>query len=470
MTTATDPDSAYTPIETLLLFHELLNNGVHRTSFSAVSAILLKNPLVITNASYNKSRLSPDALHEHYLYHLNKDQPQSADGVANESTGNGRRRKGKSPPGPATANDSPDISARIRALTENLYQSYQEGMVKEIRAEENRYSAVLEEISAIHHGSWDDRILKEEAGRTKPPVQTAPPGRKNKRTVSPVIEKPTVESPKATQLVPSPVPSPATPTPVADTTPTPAVVPKPTTPPAEVPPTKDKTPPVVTPTTSSEVVPEIASVDDSAPPVAKPKVSKTSKTPKPSKAQKAPQEQTVPQLNSNTPKPPTPPAGPAGLLRPDEQILQVEKESLQVDPKNKEPEPVEQPAEEARKPRVAKKQRSEPLTITWATNANATTPCPTASPPPAASSYGYEWTSSIGLCRRPTLPAGNCGRSTLAAALFSDACASSADAPADAPAYVTSDVPTALRTCSWPSSHPTITATTTAATCIGTYV
>jgi len=56
----------YTPLEALLLFHYLSTHGTHPSSFALISQLILKNPVIKAEATFDRGRLSPDALREFY--------------------------------------------------------------------------------------------------------------------------------------------------------------------------------------------------------------------------------------------------------------------------------------------------------------------------------------------------------------------------------------------------------------------
>ena len=59
--------TAYTPLESLLLFQALRADGVTSISFSRISDQLKSIPLIRNDPTYDGGRLSPDALRELYL-------------------------------------------------------------------------------------------------------------------------------------------------------------------------------------------------------------------------------------------------------------------------------------------------------------------------------------------------------------------------------------------------------------------
>ena len=59
--------SAYTPLESLLLFQALRAESVNPVNFVRISEQLQKIPLIRNDATFDAARLSPDALRDWYL-------------------------------------------------------------------------------------------------------------------------------------------------------------------------------------------------------------------------------------------------------------------------------------------------------------------------------------------------------------------------------------------------------------------
>lgn len=158
--------TAYTPLETLLLFHNLSTHGIHPTSFSLISNILVRNPLVKNGETFDRARLAPDALREFYLSQLSEVESESGsgDGQVNGDRGRSsspvaaRKRKAKTPP---TAISNSEKTPVVNALTSRLYEQYRNIVFRQIRDDEKRYLQLERDIEDISAGLWDERLLKE---------------------------------------------------------------------------------------------------------------------------------------------------------------------------------------------------------------------------------------------------------------------------------------------------------------------
>jgi hypothetical protein len=182
MTSIAEHDSPYTLLETLLLFHNLTTHGPHPSSFSLISNILLKNPLVCTGETYDRSRLTPDALQQHYLLKLQEAQWESGeDGPAVGGSLSKRRM---------TALQSFEAQKLINKLTLNLSEQYEKAIIQEIRDEENRYVQLQEELKEITAGLWNERLLREHHQRTRSRSVSAVGSPARQSTLSPVVESP----------------------------------------------------------------------------------------------------------------------------------------------------------------------------------------------------------------------------------------------------------------------------------------
>lgn len=146
-------NTAYTTLESLLLFHNLSTRGTHPSTFSAISNLLVKNPLIRESETFDRGRLSPDALREFYLYLLRQETDATVNGLGakNATTGNGNIN--------GTVGDLVDPEGFTRQMSEKFYNEYKERMRVLIRAEEERFAKLAEEIREIEAGNWDERLL-----------------------------------------------------------------------------------------------------------------------------------------------------------------------------------------------------------------------------------------------------------------------------------------------------------------------
>ena len=167
--------TAYTALETLLLFQSLAKFGTEPASFNRISEHLRGNALVREANTFDTGRLTPDALRELYLG-LVRDEEGSEDGsnglveAAGKNGQAGQAEQAKNPPSPASRKrklPSPrpgpiqeaayDVS-QLSKLVDRLYARYKDYAVKGIREEEARYQHLRQDIDDIERGQWDERL------------------------------------------------------------------------------------------------------------------------------------------------------------------------------------------------------------------------------------------------------------------------------------------------------------------------
>jgi hypothetical protein len=142
--------TAYTPLESLLLFQALRADGFDPLSFQKISRDLQGIPLVTKDKSYDPARLGPDALKDLYLGLLkeevkrdNATQSNGDHATTNGDTSPGsRKRKAPSPTLP-TVRDAAQHAHLIPQLVMRLYARYRENAVREIRLHERDHDAAL---------------------------------------------------------------------------------------------------------------------------------------------------------------------------------------------------------------------------------------------------------------------------------------------------------------------------------------
>ncbi|CAO2650938.1 Nn.00g092350.m01.CDS01 [Neocucurbitaria sp. VM-36] len=161
--------SAYTNLESLLLFQCLHAYGLAPSVFARISDLLKKNPDITGHKFFQAGRLSPDALRNFYLERLKKESEheQAADDQAHTGdVANPRKRKLPTSSLP-TVQESLQHQHLIPKLVTKLYASYRNEITEHIRAEEERYERLQRDITSIQRGEWDDQ-LRERASRTTP--------------------------------------------------------------------------------------------------------------------------------------------------------------------------------------------------------------------------------------------------------------------------------------------------------------
>ncbi|XP_014560294.1 hypothetical protein COCVIDRAFT_23502 [Bipolaris victoriae FI3] len=160
--------SAYTNLESLLLFQCLHAYGVGPSVFARISDLLKKNPDITTHKYFQAGRLSPDALRNFYLERLKREleHEQAADSDShNGDVASPTKRKRQSPSLP-TVQESLQHQHLIPKLVTKLYASYRYEIAEQIRAEEDRYERLQRELKSIERGEWDDQLRDKANGQT----------------------------------------------------------------------------------------------------------------------------------------------------------------------------------------------------------------------------------------------------------------------------------------------------------------
>ncbi|KAJ4331281.1 hypothetical protein N0V95_009911 [Ascochyta clinopodiicola] len=184
--------SAYTTLESLLIFQCLKSYGVTPNAFSKTSELLKANPDITGHSFFQSGRLSPDALRSFYLERLRRelalDLAPANDADAHHAE-NPKKRKATAPALP-TVQDSLQYAHLMPKLVDKLYATYRTEMVDHIRADELRYEKLQREVESIERGEWDEQLHARRSGKT-------PSSR------SPSLAK------KSPQVAQSPLPQPA---------------------------------------------------------------------------------------------------------------------------------------------------------------------------------------------------------------------------------------------------------------------
>ncbi|PPJ56360.1 hypothetical protein CBER1_00659 [Cercospora berteroae] len=205
--------TAYTHLESLLLFQALRCEGVHPVSFNRISSQLLSVPLVRNDPAFDAGRLSPDALRELYLGLLKEEVKQDlgrdhdeenhlSNGDASPSS---RKRKIASPVLP-TVHEAAQHAHLIPQLVTRLYARYRENAVSKIKGYETKYAESKQHVEDLEAGLWDERLQREESARrlperVAPQTQSPKPSPKPSSTAhtQPVVARPdVVRTPSAT--------------------------------------------------------------------------------------------------------------------------------------------------------------------------------------------------------------------------------------------------------------------------------
>ncbi|KNG50206.1 bromodomain-containing protein [Stemphylium lycopersici] len=160
--------SAYTNLESLLLFQCLHAYGVQPSVFARISDLLKKNPDVTTDRYFQAGRLSPDALRNFYLERLKREleYEQGGDSDAQNADATNRAKRKRHSPSLPTVQESLQHQHLIPRLVTKLYASYRYEITEQIRSEEDRYERLQRDLESIDRGEWDDQLRERANGRT----------------------------------------------------------------------------------------------------------------------------------------------------------------------------------------------------------------------------------------------------------------------------------------------------------------
>ncbi|KAF2732022.1 hypothetical protein EJ04DRAFT_441769 [Polyplosphaeria fusca] len=166
--------TAYTHLESLLLFQSLATHGVDTSSFSRISDLLKRNPHITADKRFEPGRLSPDALRNFYLLLLKEEiKSERHDGLSDVDGQNGdarntRKRKAASPSLP-TVQEAAQHYSLMPKLVERLYARYRSAITAQIREDELRYDRLQRELQEIERGEWDDHLSTKANGTSSAP-------------------------------------------------------------------------------------------------------------------------------------------------------------------------------------------------------------------------------------------------------------------------------------------------------------
>ncbi|KFZ24894.1 hypothetical protein V502_00627 [Pseudogymnoascus sp. VKM F-4520 (FW-2644)] len=201
--------TAYTPLESLLLFQSLAAFGTDPHVFARISDLLKNNILVKDGDRYDPGRLSPDSLRELYLQLLREELKSELEDETPGDASPSKKRKIQNPPLP-TIKDAKEYSGKLPQLVDRLYARYRDQTIRAIREDEERYDALKRKIKEIERGEWDDKINKDERGGQR----TSSEDSRRAPSVPIVSEKPERPASRDAELqtapAASPLPSPRT--------------------------------------------------------------------------------------------------------------------------------------------------------------------------------------------------------------------------------------------------------------------
>ena len=159
--------SAYTTLESLLIFQCLKSYGVTPNAFSKTSELLKANPDITSNQFFHSGRLSPDALRSFYLERLRREIEVEQSGGSDVQNGeNPKKRKAAGPTLP-TVQESLQYKHLMPKLVEKLYATYRKEITEQIRVEEDRYEKLQREVKSIEQGEWDEQLRERVNGEAR---------------------------------------------------------------------------------------------------------------------------------------------------------------------------------------------------------------------------------------------------------------------------------------------------------------
>ncbi|KAF2228304.1 Bromodomain-containing protein [Elsinoe ampelina] len=166
----------YTPLESLLFFQALRSQDLTSIDFGKISNELVTLPLVKNDASFDRDRLSADALQHLYLS-LVKDEAR--DDTSNTLTNGAILQNGDASPGSrkrkAVSPTLPSVEAAAKhiyllpQLVTKLYARYRDTIVAEIKQEEKDIDRLDQEIKQYERGEFDEKLKLENGIPLQPP-------------------------------------------------------------------------------------------------------------------------------------------------------------------------------------------------------------------------------------------------------------------------------------------------------------
>lgn len=162
--------TAYTHLESLLLFQSLSFYGIGTHAFSKISDLLKSTPSITNDKKYQAGRLSPDALRNFYLALLTEELKSEQQNGQRDGEGqngdfkNPKKRKASTPTLP-TVQEAAQHQHLIPKLIEKLYVRYRTSITHEIRDDEDRYERLQRELQSLERGDRDQDLLEKINGK-----------------------------------------------------------------------------------------------------------------------------------------------------------------------------------------------------------------------------------------------------------------------------------------------------------------
>ncbi|QSS61284.1 hypothetical protein I7I51_03457 [Histoplasma capsulatum] len=190
--------SSYTPFESLLFFQFLSTLESRPSNFSPISELLTNNSFVRQNATFDKDRLTPQALEALYTKLVqeelqNREGTQSGHGSngynSDAANSNPKKRKIQDQSSKLVL-DGASYSVVIPTLVARLYARYKERVTREIEDEEHKYARIKEEIKRLEDGEQ----LQNTFSKIDDPLTTSEIDKKSPQT-KPLSPQPVTVSP-----------------------------------------------------------------------------------------------------------------------------------------------------------------------------------------------------------------------------------------------------------------------------------
>ncbi|PNS17004.1 Bromodomain-containing protein 8 [Sphaceloma murrayae] len=155
----------YTPLESLLFFQALRSQDLKAINFEKISNDLLTLPLVANDGTFDRGRLSADALQHLYLTLVKEEAREElsrasidvAPVQAGDLSPGSRKRKAASPSLPTVEAAAKHVHLLPRLLTK-LYARYRETVVAAIKEEEQNIDRLDQEIKQVENGELDEKL------------------------------------------------------------------------------------------------------------------------------------------------------------------------------------------------------------------------------------------------------------------------------------------------------------------------
>ncbi|KAK2071333.1 hypothetical protein P8C59_005765 [Phyllachora maydis] len=154
----------YTALESLFLYRGIFKRGCKPDAFEEVSGILINNPSVKSDGSYDAARLRPELLQQLFLQIL-RDEAREEHDVASRADGGlsptTKKRKLAPATRPVDLKDARQYLERVPAILQKLNKIYADSALAEIRKLDEEVEAATRDIERLEAAK--DRAEKERA-------------------------------------------------------------------------------------------------------------------------------------------------------------------------------------------------------------------------------------------------------------------------------------------------------------------